>query len=315
MANLTETAEYTAGIYQYEETDPVQGGINGIDNLPNRQLANRTAYLKQQSDALNAKTQAASETNLGITRFATNSEAVNGQGGDVAIKPYQLFRIIDANVQNLNTSIAQKTTHLSATDALPTSNVGPIWHDLYNGWMIWQEFNQNGANYAGYASVDIGQIFAGTQATARVGYVSFGMTIPIASHPALYHRAKHLGQLKTPAQWQPNTIAYRDNADGSFTVPDLRGMHQRFMGGTGDGINQSREFGSYEADGVKSHLHKIHAYRHLVGNSIDDALKTTGIGFPNIGNQEAYVNDLSTVYAGINENRVKNTAFWGEIKL
>lgn len=284
MANLTETAEYTAGIYQYEETDPVQGGINGIDNLPNRQLANRTAYLKQQTDALNADIQ-------------------------------ELNRTTATEVQTLKGRIRQKTTYWQSHHALPTDDIGPIWSHLYNGWMTWQEFNQNGANYAGYASVDIGQIFAGTQATARVGYVSFGMTIPIASHPALYHRAKHLGQLKTPAQWQPNTIAYRDNADGSFTVPDLRGMHQRFMGGTGDGINQSREFGSYEADGVKSHLHKIHAYRHLVGNSIDDALKTTGIGFPNIGNQEAYVNDLSTVYAGINENRVKNTAFWGEIKL
>lgn len=53
MANLVEAAEYEAGIYQLEETDPVQGGAGGIDNQQAQQLANRTAYLKEQTDALN----------------------------------------------------------------------------------------------------------------------------------------------------------------------------------------------------------------------------------------------------------------------
>lgn len=46
MANLTEVAEWTAGIYQLEEEDPVLGGENGIDNLQAKQLANRTLWLK-----------------------------------------------------------------------------------------------------------------------------------------------------------------------------------------------------------------------------------------------------------------------------
>lgn len=33
MANLPEVAQWEPGIYQIEETDPVQGGPNGIDNL------------------------------------------------------------------------------------------------------------------------------------------------------------------------------------------------------------------------------------------------------------------------------------------
>lgn len=52
MANLTETAVYEAGIYRFETTDPVQGGPGGIDNLPTTQLANRTAWLKAQVEAL-----------------------------------------------------------------------------------------------------------------------------------------------------------------------------------------------------------------------------------------------------------------------
>ena len=52
MANLTETATYEAGIYRFETTDPVQGGPGGIDNLPTNQLANRTAWLKSQVEAI-----------------------------------------------------------------------------------------------------------------------------------------------------------------------------------------------------------------------------------------------------------------------
>jgi hypothetical protein len=53
MTNLTETATYEAGVYQLETTDPVQGGAGGVDNVQAQQLANRTAWLKAQVDALN----------------------------------------------------------------------------------------------------------------------------------------------------------------------------------------------------------------------------------------------------------------------
>lgn len=52
MANLPETPVWEEGIYQLETTDPVQGGPDGVDNLPNKQLANRTAYLKGRLDKL-----------------------------------------------------------------------------------------------------------------------------------------------------------------------------------------------------------------------------------------------------------------------
>jgi hypothetical protein len=46
MANLKETSFWEEGIYQWETSDPVLGGENGIDNVPTRQLANRTKWLK-----------------------------------------------------------------------------------------------------------------------------------------------------------------------------------------------------------------------------------------------------------------------------
>lgn len=46
MANVSETSEFTAGIYQLETTDDVVGGADGISNLQAKQLANRTLFLK-----------------------------------------------------------------------------------------------------------------------------------------------------------------------------------------------------------------------------------------------------------------------------
>jgi hypothetical protein len=50
MANLPETATYDAGVYQLETTDPVQGGASGVSNAPQKNLTNRTAWLKQRVD-------------------------------------------------------------------------------------------------------------------------------------------------------------------------------------------------------------------------------------------------------------------------
>ncbi|WP_257835017.1 phage tail protein [Burkholderia glumae] len=51
MANLKEESRWEDGVYQFETSDPVEGGPDGIDNVPARQLANRTRYLKDRADA------------------------------------------------------------------------------------------------------------------------------------------------------------------------------------------------------------------------------------------------------------------------
>ena len=49
MANLKETPEWIAGIYQLETADPVLGGADGIANRQARELGSRTQWLKEQS--------------------------------------------------------------------------------------------------------------------------------------------------------------------------------------------------------------------------------------------------------------------------
>ncbi|ECT9547827.1 hypothetical protein CJG84_04945 [Salmonella enterica] len=56
MGKLTEITQWEDDIYQLETSDPVLGGPDGVSNKPQKQLANRTQWLKQQlestSDAL-----------------------------------------------------------------------------------------------------------------------------------------------------------------------------------------------------------------------------------------------------------------------
>ncbi|QLG93394.1 hypothetical protein HZF02_16120 [Pseudomonas yamanorum] len=48
MADLPELNEWPEGIYQFETSDPVLGGPEGIDNLQAKQLASRTKWLRAQ---------------------------------------------------------------------------------------------------------------------------------------------------------------------------------------------------------------------------------------------------------------------------
>lgn len=55
MANLQIEAKWVNGIYQFETTDPVIGGADGIDNLQAKQLGCRTEWLKEKSEQADKK--------------------------------------------------------------------------------------------------------------------------------------------------------------------------------------------------------------------------------------------------------------------
>ena len=77
MANLAESAVYDAGVYQLEVTDQVSGGATGLANLPQKSLANRTAYLKAQVDGLVSGTTGINTINGGqISGF--RNKIING---------------------------------------------------------------------------------------------------------------------------------------------------------------------------------------------------------------------------------------------
>lgn len=79
MANLPETPDYPAGVYQLETSDPVLGGPGGIANRQAEQLANRTAWLKAKVDAfLNGTVAVFKATKLATARTLSISGAGSG---------------------------------------------------------------------------------------------------------------------------------------------------------------------------------------------------------------------------------------------
>lgn len=52
MGQITETSTFDSTVYQWETTDSVTGGPNGIANVPLKNLANRTRFLKDRQDLL-----------------------------------------------------------------------------------------------------------------------------------------------------------------------------------------------------------------------------------------------------------------------
>lgn len=79
MANLPETPDYPAGVYQIETSDPVLGGPGGIANRQAEQLGNRTAWLKDKVDAFISGTVAVFKaTKLATARTLSISGAGSG---------------------------------------------------------------------------------------------------------------------------------------------------------------------------------------------------------------------------------------------
>ncbi|MGF2651289.1 tail fiber protein [Serratia marcescens] len=53
MGKLTETEKWEDEVYQIETSDPILGGPDGVSNRPQKQLANRTQWLKKQLEEAN----------------------------------------------------------------------------------------------------------------------------------------------------------------------------------------------------------------------------------------------------------------------
>lgn len=76
MANLAELEQWEAGIRQFETEDVVEGGVEGVDNIPLRQLANRTAWLKAQILALGDNKQPLDGTLTALAALATVADRI-----------------------------------------------------------------------------------------------------------------------------------------------------------------------------------------------------------------------------------------------
>lgn len=120
MANLNETAQWETGIYQLETSDPVMGDPDGIDNRQAKQLANRTLWLKNQTEALQTATagKAASSTTV------TAGNGLTGGGNLTASRTISLGQPGQITAQSQNA--VQSSGHTHAIDTATTSRAGIV---------------------------------------------------------------------------------------------------------------------------------------------------------------------------------------------
>lgn len=212
--------------------------------------------------------------------------------------------------------------YFSTGAPLPTSNIGPIWHDDYADWMTWQTFNQNGANYTGYASQNIGSLLLDTQPTPRQGYIKSGVqNLSRVTYAALRAWAQHNGLMVAPGIWAAGTIQCADNADGStFRVFDVRAEFLRALD-DGRGVDSGRAFGSAQADAFADHNHGltsgISPYPAPI-SATDGVGRIGNKGDPGFRSDGAYVGGSNAYSSGIKvtstETRPRNSALPANIK-
>ena len=248
MANLKETAQWEEGIYQWETTDPVLGGENGIDNKPTRQLANRTAWLKQELEA-------AQQTQR--NRLITAGAGLTGGGNlsadcSIALATPSTLSGSTANWAGNGTvghthELAQATATLAgvvklintlnstATDAALSAAQGKALND---------------------ALAQLNALLTGYTANS---FCPSGMVMTFAADyaPAGWLKANGAAVSRTVYANLFAAIGTRFGAgDGysTFNLPDLRGEFPRFWD-DGRGIDLGRVFGSVQSDNTRRHIH------------------------------------------------------------
>jgi hypothetical protein len=88
MAVLQEQPVWSEGIYQLEVEDGPQGGPDGIDNVPLKQLADRTVYLKENMEGLTEKVGASipDEGGIPVSALDQSAQADIAKGKEIYIR-------------------------------------------------------------------------------------------------------------------------------------------------------------------------------------------------------------------------------------
>jgi microcystin-dependent protein len=111
-----EVIEQWDDIYQLETTDPVQGGADGVDNLPHKNLANRTLWLKNNKADKNGN----SVNKFQVANGTAANDAVNKSQLDskasVVGSDIQTFKVANAIANDEAVNLGQLNTKINISD-------------------------------------------------------------------------------------------------------------------------------------------------------------------------------------------------------
>lgn len=276
MGNYTGTATFQENVYQFETTDPVQGGTDGVSNLPLKQLADRTVFLKKN--------------NVGeVAAFATSSPPtgwLKANGARVLRASYtDLFAAVGMRFGQRFTILSFPGTASSFISITRESENTPATTESH-GFSTGDEVRiENFGEQTGYSA-----LFGGTPITNATSCFVRNISATVFSlHPTSLDATNDTNAasitLPTGAYM---VVEYAD----SFSLPDLRG---EFIRGWDDGlgVDAGRLLGSSQLDDFKSHIHNFVGFG---GNSSTQAVLDTG--GPTTGNLE--------ITGGVNTNYLSN---------
>lgn len=133
MADIEELEQWDDGVYQLETTDPVEGGADGVDNLPHKHLANRTVWLKNnKADKNGSATNKFKVANANATDEAVNLAQLNTKA-NLAGSATQKFKVANAAANDEAVSLLQMTNAINAvasSDTFMKPNAGVLFEKV-----------------------------------------------------------------------------------------------------------------------------------------------------------------------------------------
>lgn len=301
MANLSLAANWNAGIYQLETSDPVQGGPGGISNLQPKQLGDRTEWLKAKVDAL-------LEGNMQLKSVLSYSSSqtltVDHTGGLVVFTgttsvTMTLPDIADADALLDGQAILFKNKNTFNFCTVKTFDGDGTTFD--NGeisiflkpddvLMVVRKGNTYYTVYVRERGVPAGTVNAYAGNTIPDGWLSCnGFIVSRSQFPELF---RAIG----------TTYNTGGESGSEFRLPDLRGEFIRGLD-LGRGVDTGRTLGSAQADLLKAHTHGL-TQSTFADTSGSDFYTQQTTGIPN-GN---------TASTGGAETRPRNVAMYYLIK-
>ena len=274
MANLSEISRWEAGIYQWETSDPVQGGPNGIDNRPTRELANRTRWLYDELGRVKVRMD---EPNFYKSITVSDSKALFDANNYLQIGADAAGGYI--RNKKTNKGIQLKNDGTLQYDGSDIITVRKVSHspDDYTVATVPSSFALNkafdnsikrgGAIGLGGAAHQIAIGWDTPGLVAKVDTQTVNVGVPTGAIAYFAHTTVPYGWLKANGAAVSRTVYANLFAligtnygagDGrtTFNLPDLRG---EFIRSWDDGrtVDNGRVIGSWQADEFRSHSHGI----------------------------------------------------------
>ncbi|CAG9297578.1 phage tail-collar fiber domain-containing protein [Celerinatantimonas diazotrophica] len=265
-------------------------------------------YASQQDNIVQAQALAAAKSYANTQDAATLKSANSHTDGAVNTALSKAKSYADAQdakvLSSANTDASSKANaaESSAKSYADTKDAAHVRaSDPHSQYLNESRFNSVIGSYlSNNPQATVGQIILVPATTAPSGYLKAnGASLSRSTYAKLWAYAQASGNL---VDEKSKDIGNFGSGDGSstFTVPDLRGEFLRFLD-DGRGVDSSRTIGSYQAQAIQSHYHRV---GHSSSNLGSD-------GIAGGSHDRYYKNTTST---GGTETRPRNIALLACIK-